>query len=71
MVHFKKGQNKYEVDRPIWKPLREARERVVLIGFAQEGAVVWMVPARKGSPSAILSITSTLASGMWSGTERS
>jgi len=42
VVHFEKGQNKEEVARPYLEAAaREGKDRVVLIGIAQEKASVW------------------------------
>lgn len=39
VVHFKKGQNKEEVARPYLEAAaKEGKERVVMIGMAQEKA---------------------------------
>jgi len=53
VVHFKKGQNKEEVARPYLEAAaREGKERVVLIGIAQEKASVWRSWPRKGQEKA-------------------
>ena len=42
VVHFKKGENKEEKARPyIEAAAREGKDRVVLIGIAQEKASAW------------------------------
>jgi len=42
VVHFKRGQNKEEMARPYLEAAaKEGKERVVMIGIAQEKASVW------------------------------
>lgn len=49
VVRFEKGENKEEVARPyIEAAAREGKDRVVLIGIAQEKASVWRSWPRKG-----------------------
>lgn len=49
LVRFEKGENKEEVARPyIEAAAREGKERVVLIGIAQEKASVWRSWPKKG-----------------------
>ncbi len=49
VVRFKKGQNKEQTARPyIEAAAREGKERVVLIGIAQEKASAWRSWKRKG-----------------------
>src|SRR5438093_5681697 len=83
VVHFKKRQNKEEVARPYLEAAaNEGKDRVVLIGIAQEQASVWRFWPRKGQEKAptrtwtgaarwLLSTTSTFISGMQSGAVRS
>ncbi len=53
IVHFKKGQNKEEVARPYLEAAaQEGKDRVVLIGVAQEKASVWRSWRRKGQEKA-------------------
>jgi len=53
VVHCKKGHNKEEVARPYWEAAAsEGKERVVLIGIAQEKASVWRSWPRKGQEKA-------------------
>lgn len=53
VVHFKKGQNKEEVARPYLEAAaQEGKDRVVLIGVAQEKASVWRSWPRKGQEKA-------------------
>jgi hypothetical protein len=53
MVHFQKGQDKEQVARPYLEAAaREGKERVVLIGIAQEKASVWRSWVRKGQQKA-------------------
>jgi hypothetical protein len=53
VVHFKKGQNKEEIARPYLEAAeREGKDRVVLIGMAQEKASVWRSWPRKGQEKA-------------------
>src|SRR5437899_11840611 len=53
VVHFKKGQNKEEVARPYLEAAaNEGKDRVVLIGIAQEKASVWRSWPRKGQEKA-------------------
>jgi hypothetical protein len=53
VVHFKKGQNKEETARPYLEAAaREGKDRVVLIGMAQEKASVWRSWPRKGQEKA-------------------
>jgi hypothetical protein len=49
IVHFKKGQNKEQTARPYLEAAAgEGKDRVVLIGIAQEKASVWRSWPRKG-----------------------
>jgi hypothetical protein len=49
VVHFKKGEKKEETARPYLEAAaREGKDRVVLIGMAQEKASVWRSWPRKG-----------------------
>src|SRR2546427_9038632 len=56
IVHFKKGENKEKLAQPyIEAAAREGKDRVVLIGIAQEKASVWRVwpqkrEGKKGHP---------------------
>jgi hypothetical protein len=53
MVHFEKGQDKEETARPYLEAAaREGKDRVVLIGTAQEKASVWRSWPRKGQEKA-------------------
>ena len=53
IVHFKKGQNKEETARPwLEAAAREGKDRVVLIGIAQEKPSVWRSWPRKGQEKA-------------------
>jgi hypothetical protein len=53
IVHFKKGEKKEETARPYLEAAaREGKDRVVLIGIAQEKASVWRSWARKGQEKA-------------------
>jgi hypothetical protein len=53
VVHFKKGQNKEQTARPwLEAAAREGKDRVVLIGMAQEKASVWRSWPRKGQEKA-------------------
>jgi hypothetical protein len=53
VVHFQKGQNKEEVARPYLEAAaKEGKERVVMIGMAQEKASVWRSWPRKGQEKA-------------------
>ena len=53
VVHFKKRQNKEEVARPYLEAAAKAgKDRVVLIGIAQEKASVWRSWPRKGQEKA-------------------
>ena len=53
VVHFKKGENKEETARPYLEAAaREGKDRVVLIGTAQEKASVWRSWPRKGQEKA-------------------
>jgi hypothetical protein len=53
VVHFKKHQNKEEVARPYLEAAaKEGKDRVVLIGIAQEKASVWRSWPRKGQEKA-------------------
>jgi hypothetical protein len=53
MVHFKKGQDKEKTARPYLEAAaREGKDRVVLIGTAQEKASVWRSWPRKGQEKA-------------------
>lgn len=53
VVHFQKGQNKEKYARPFLEAAaREGKERVVLIGIAQEKASVWRSWKRKGQEKA-------------------
>jgi hypothetical protein len=53
VVHFKKGQNKEEVARPYLEAAAKGgKERVVMIGIAQEKASVWRSWPRKGQEKA-------------------
>ncbi len=53
VVHFKKGQDKEEVALPYLEAAaREGKDRVVLIGIAQEKASVWRSWPRKGQEKA-------------------
>jgi hypothetical protein len=53
VIHFKKGQNKEEVARPFLEAAaKEGKERVVMIGMAQEKASVWRSWPRKGQEKA-------------------
>ena len=55
VVQFKKGQNKEEVARPYLEAAaKEGKERVVMIGMAQEKASVWRSRPRKGQEKACL-----------------
>ena len=53
VVHFKKGEKKEETARPYLEAAaREGKDRVVLIGIAQEKASVWKSWPRKGQEKA-------------------
>ena len=53
VVHFQKGQNKEEIARPYLEAAAgEGKDRVVLIGIAQEKASVWRSWPRKGQEKA-------------------
>src|ERR1700736_3073875 len=53
VVKFKKGQVKEEIARPYLEAAaREGKDRVVLIGIAQEKASVWRSWPRKGQEKA-------------------
>ncbi|MEB2364121.1 MAG: hypothetical protein OZ929_22510 [Bryobacterales bacterium] len=53
VVHFQKGQNKEEVARPYLEAAaREGKDRVVLIGIAQEKASAWRSWPKKGQEKA-------------------
>ena len=53
VVHFKKGQDKEKVARPYLEAAAHKRkDRVVLIGTAQEKASVWRSWPRKGQEKA-------------------
>jgi hypothetical protein len=53
VVHFQKGQNKEKFARPFLQAAaREGKERVVLIGIAQEKASAWRSWKRKGQEKA-------------------
>src|SRR5438552_918393 len=53
VVHFKKGQDKEAVARPYLEAAaNEGKDRVVLIGIAQEKASVWRSWPRKGQEKA-------------------
>jgi len=53
VVHFKKGEKKEETARPYLEAAaREGKDRVVLIGMAQEKASVWRSWPRKGQEQA-------------------
>ena len=53
VVHFKKGQDKEELARPYLEAAaNEGKDRVVLIGIAQEKASVWRSWPRKGQEKA-------------------
>jgi hypothetical protein len=53
VVHFKKGEKKEETARPYLEAAaREGKDRVVLIGIAQEKASVWRSWPRKGQEEA-------------------
>jgi len=53
VVHFKKGEKKEETARPYLEAAaREGKDRVVLIGMAQEKASVWRSWPRKGQEKA-------------------
>ena len=53
VVHFKKGQNKEETARPYLEAAaRASKDRVVLIGTAQEKSSVWRSWPRKGQEKA-------------------
>src|SRR6201988_3939122 len=53
VVYFKKGQNKEEVAGPyLQAAAKEGKERVVMIGIAQEKASVWRSWPRKGQEQA-------------------
>src|SRR5207244_5625948 len=53
VVYFKKGQNKEEVAGPyLQAAAKEGKERVVMIGIAQEKASVWRSWPRKGQEKA-------------------
>ena len=53
VVHFKKGQNKEQTARPhLEAAARKGKDRVVLIGMAQEKASVWRSWPRKGQEKA-------------------
>ena len=53
VVHFKKGEKKEATARPFLEAAaREGRDRVVLIGMAQEKASVWRSWPRKGQEKA-------------------
>jgi hypothetical protein len=53
VVHFKKGQDKEQVARPYLKAAAgKGKDRVVLIGMAQEKASVWRSWPRKGQEKA-------------------
>jgi len=53
VVHFKKGEKKEETARPYLEAAaREGKDRVVLIGVAQEKASVWKSWPRKGQEKA-------------------
>jgi len=53
VLHFEKGQNKEALARPYLEAAaREGKERVVLIGIAQEKASAWRSRPRKGQEKA-------------------
>ena len=53
VVHFKKGQNKEELARPYMEAAaQEGKDRVVLIGIAQEKASAWRSWKAKGQEKA-------------------
>ena len=53
VVHFKKGQDKEKTARPYLEAAaREGKDRVVLIGIAQERASVWRSWPQKGQEKA-------------------
>lgn len=53
LVHFEKGEDKEERVRPYLEAAaREGKDRVVLIGVAQEKAFVWRSWPRKGQEKA-------------------
>lgn len=53
VVHFKKGEKKEETARPYLEAAaRDGKDRVVLIGMAQEKASVWRSWPRKGQEKA-------------------
>jgi hypothetical protein len=53
LVHFEKGQDKEQTARPYLEAAaREGKDRVVLIGMAQEKASVWRSWPRKGQEKA-------------------
>jgi hypothetical protein len=53
LLHFQKGQNKEEVARPYLEAAaREGKDRVVLIGIAQEKASVWRSWPQRGQQKA-------------------
>lgn len=53
LIRFEKGQNKEEIARPYLEAAaREGKERVVLIGTAQEKASAWRSWPRKGQEKA-------------------
>jgi hypothetical protein len=53
VVHFKKGEKKEETARPYLEAAaREGKDRVVLVGMAQEKASVWRSWPRKGQEKA-------------------
>ena len=67
IVTFKKGQKKEDVARPYLEAAaQEGKDRVVLIGIAQEKAIAWHSWPRKGqeqAPHPHYSRSSRLASG--------
>lgn len=53
LVHFQKGQNKEKFARPLLKAAaQEGKDRVVLIGIAQEKTSAWRSWKRKGQEKA-------------------
>ena len=53
VVHFKKGEKKEETARPYLEAAaRDGKDRVVLIGVAQEKASIWKLWPRKGAGEA-------------------
>ena len=70
LVHFKKGDNKEKVALPYLEAAaREQKDRVVLIGIAQEKTPVWRSWPRKGqeksgsSPKNVISVRWATAAG--------